>query len=171
MSYSASLEGNQRNFRLRVISELLTQGKLLGIEAEALIEFFTVQAQNMMNYKNNFNINGDRIWVMRGFYPGTPLFFKLSVIEHLLPDQAHGSDTVSAKASPLRVHNGGRHSKWDKVVTFDANEITDNITNKMENAFFNANHVVKPILRDKITMPRCMAPKGMKLLRYKKAKV
>jgi hypothetical protein len=170
MSYSVSLEGERRNFSLKVVYELLVQGKVLGIEPDALVEFMAIQAQNMLNYKHNFNLHGHRVWVMRGFYPKSSLFFKLSICEARLSDGHISADSLSAKASGLRVKEGSSVTQWEKTIRFNGNDLMDKITDRMENAFFSANHKVDPIVQDKIMMPRCMSPKGMKLFRYEKPK-
>ena len=167
MSYSASLEDNDHQpFVLKVMSELLTQAHIAGIDLEEFIEFFATQIQTMLSHSPNYNYMGEkkRVWIMRGFYPDTPIFFKLTLIL-----STNDKENYYAKVSPLRVNFYGKGgTAYDSWVKFDGKTLNEDITDKMENVFFGAEHDLKPILRDKVRMPRCMSPKGMKIFRYKK---
>jgi hypothetical protein len=151
------------------MAELLVQAKILGIDPEDVIEFVATQVQTALAYPPNYNFMGDnkRIWVIRGFYPGTPLFFKLSVVHY----RGEGDDkkVYAARASGLRVRLMTKNKEFfDHGIDFSGDDLTEALTNRMENSFFNANHDVKALLEKKIRMPRCVSPKGMKLFRFEK---
>jgi hypothetical protein len=147
---------------MKVMSELLTQAHVIGIDIEELIAFFATQIQAMLSAPPNYNMWGqkERVWIMRGFYPDTSLFFKIV----LLPTNSESRPPYYAKVSPLRVT--GR--RGESFTTFRSSDLNENITNKMENTFFSANHEIKPLLNNKLKMPRCMSPKGVHVFRYKK---
>jgi hypothetical protein len=164
--YSAQHEdgGTPQSFKLKVMSELLTQAHILGLKAEVIVEFLAAQTQAMMGHSPNYCYHGKRarVWIMRGFYPGTSLFFKLI----LIGDSETGNRTYYAKASPLRVHF--KKGQYDAHVLFNGGDLNEHFTNTMENTFFGANHDVKALIEGGIRMPRCMSPKGMKIFRYRK---
>jgi hypothetical protein len=167
MSYLASLEdGTPQQYKLKVMSELLVQAHIVGVELEEFIGFFASQIQAMLACPPNLNMFGQkaRVWIMRGFYPGTHIFFKLVLMDH-------SSGSLYAKVSPLRVTfkaRTGAATKYDAHMIFDSVKLNDDLTNRMENTFFGANHQLTPILTTKLKMPRCMSPKGLKILKYKK---
>lgn len=164
MSYSASLEDNAPSpYKLKVMTELFAQARILGLDLEELLEFLASQVQAMLSCPPNYNFRGEkkRIWVLRGFYPKSTLFFKLTIC-HLEEDKGY-----YAKASPMRVSYYTKHKQvGDHYVAFDGIALNEALTNRMENTFFGAAHVVKDLLPKEIKMPRCMSPKGMRLLRY-----
>jgi hypothetical protein len=171
MSYSVSLEENSpQQYKLKIMSELLVQAHILGLDLEEFVGFFATQVQAMLASPPNYCKFGKkaRVWIMRGFYPGTTLFFKLTLVT--CSDNTWGTHSYYAKASPIRVLYYGKHGSYDDHITLDSNLLNESITNRMENAFFNAEHELKPILEKKLKMPRCMSPKGMQIFNYKKPK-
>ena len=153
-----------RKYQLKVMSELLVQAHIIGVELDEFVGFFASQVQAMLVCPPNLNLFGQkaRVWILRGFYPGTHIFFKLVLMDR--------EDGLYAKASPLRVHFQGTRgtTKYDAHMKFNGTKLNEDLTNRMENAFFGANHKLDPILYNKIRMPRCMSPKGLKIFRYKK---
>jgi hypothetical protein len=164
-------EGTPQQYRMKVMSELLMQAHIIGVDLEEFIGFFAVQVQAMLMCPPNFNKFGQfaRVWVMRGFYPDTSIFFKL-VLMHQEVKEGSSEPSYFVKVSPLRVKFQGKVSStpYDAHVTFNSVKLNDDITNRMENAFLGANHKLEPIMPYKLKMPRCMAPKGLKILKYKK---
>jgi len=162
-------EDTPQQYKLKVMSELLVQAHILGIDLEEFVGFFAAQIQAMLSCPPNYNFFGqkERVWIMRGFYPETQIFFKI-----ILMGNKSESITMSgyyAKVSPMRVtftsKSGG---KYDDHVIFEGRKLNEDITNRMENAFFGADHKLDPIIQKKVRMPRCMSPRGMKIFRYKK---
>jgi hypothetical protein len=158
-------DGTPHRYKMKVMSELLTQAHIAGVELEEFIGFFASQIQVMLTCPPNLNMFGQmaRIWVCRGFYPTTSVFFKLVLISR---EGGH-----YAKVSPLRTTFRGRTgaaSRWDAYTLFDSEKLNEDLTNRMENAFLGANHKLDPLLPMKLKMPRCMSPRGMKLFKYKK---
>lgn len=157
-----------QQYRLKIMSELLVQAHIAGVELEEFVGFFASQIQAMLACPPNLNMFGNkaRVWVMRGFYNNTQVFFKL-----VLMHKEDGS--YYAKASPLRIFfrgpKGGT-TRYDDHVTFDSGKLDNDLTNRMENTFLGADHKLTPILARKLKMPRCMSPKGVKIFRYKKPK-
>ena len=167
----ASLEeATRQQYHLKVMGELLTQAHIIGVELEEFVCFFATQVQAMLACPPNLQVGDGRVWVMRGFYPGTPVFFKLTVVSTITDDSRM---SYHAKASPLRVmwhHPKYKSRKYDEHVYLMSEKLNENITLRMENTFFGANHKIEPLLEKKPKMPRCMSPKGLKLFRYEKPK-
>ena len=154
------------------MSELFTQGLIHGLSSDEMLEFFASQIEAMFCCPPNYRFFGQkaRVWILRGFYPNTPIFFKLVLIDTSVNNVYHGGAGYFAKATPMRaVFRGRGGGVYDDHRTFSSTDISTNITNRMENAFFNANHDIKELITKKIKMPRCMSPKGMKLLRIDKS--
>jgi hypothetical protein len=169
MSYSVSLEeGTPQPYKMKVMAELLVQAHIIGLDVEEFVSFFSVQIQAMLASPPNFNMFGEkaRVWVMRGFYPGTHIFFKLT----LIANSNANNGGYYAKVSPMRIMRKIKRSEFEDHMTFDGTELNKSITDRMENSFFGANHQLDKILQKKLKMPRCMSPRGLKVFRYEKKK-
>ena len=148
---------------MKVMSELLVQAHIIGIDLEEFVGFFASQVQAMLACQPNLNVFGQkaRVWIMRGFYPDTHVFFKLVLIG--------GDKELYAKVSPLRINFNTRGGKrWDAHMNFNGAKLNVNLINRMENSLLGADHKLEPIMYNKIKMPRCMSPKGLKIFNYKK---
>lgn len=147
-------------YTLKVTNALLQMGLVHGVQPESMVEFLAAQVQNMLACPPNCKQFGpeSRVWILRGFYPGTPLFFKLTVSSKV----RHGR--YFAKAQIPIVKN---HFRRELVSTFDGRLLNEHMTNAMENAVFGAKHKITPLFEGKMRRPKCMSPKGMPLLRYK----
>jgi hypothetical protein len=124
----------------------------------------------MLSCPPNFNMFGQRarVWIMRGFYPNSTLFFKIVLMENS-ENRRYSDGGYYAKVSPLRTHFIGKgHSKYDDHTIFDGRELNEYLTNKMENALLGAKHELKPVMTRKFRMPRCQSPKGMKIFKLKR---
>lgn len=180
MSFS---ESPKELFRLKLSPTLLSQLDVVGVQADDFIEFVTAQAQAMIGCKSNFRLynTGSQpdkpVWIMRGYYPETPVFFKLTVVK-TTQLTGHGGNAYQedfsyyVRARELRVK--GRR-KWHETMRMHHGEIVvmssdimKNITHAMENELLGAGHEIKPILAKGPKKPKCMSPKGCKLFRYKK---
>ena len=169
MSYLESHEeATPQQYRMKVMSELLVQAHILGLDVEEFVGFFATTVQTMLSCPPNYNKFGEkaRVWILRGFYADTPIFFKITILTN-----DSSKEPYYVKVSPLRVGFRAKSgATYDAHVTFNSSDINENITDRMENAFLGADHKLNPILRDKLKMPRCMSPKGMPVLNYKKPK-
>lgn len=101
------------------------------------------------------------VWIMRGFYPGTSVFFKLVVYRS---DQSG----TWVKASIPMVKTG--RSRYPSTISFDGRELNSTLTKKMENSLLEADHKIEPLVSVTMKMPRCMSPKGVKIFGYEKPK-
>jgi len=148
---------NISSYTMKVCSTLIMMAYVNGIDPDDLVEFFATQVQAMLNTPPNYKMYGNTppVWVMRGFFPLTTLFFKLVV--------ARNEKGTWAKAS-IPMIRIGKNRSWDKVVKLDGNQLNKTIVDKMENTFFGATHQIKPLVEDRVRkMPRCMSPKGVKI--------
>lgn len=149
--------------------ELLTEGVVLGLKPDDMIEFFATQVEAMLVCPPNYRMYNEtaRVWILRGFYPKTSLFFKLVLVDST-KDGASGYETkYFAKATSLRVNwRSPKGRSYEDHVTVNGADVAESITNKMENEFFGAKHEIKQLFTKNIKMPKCMSPKGMRLFRY-----
>src|ERR1700686_1970990 len=120
MSYSVSLEeGTPQQYEMKVMSELLAQAHILGLDVEEFVGFFASQVQAMLASPPNYNKLGvkAKVWILRGFYPETSIFFKLI----LVTKEQNG---YYAKVTPLRIlfrAKGGR--SWDDYECFEGRDL------------------------------------------------
>ena len=166
-------EGTPQQYKMKVMSELITQAHIAGVNIEEFVGFFAAQVQAMLASPPNYNKYGKkaRVWIMRGFYPDTPIFFKISLIESN-SDYVHLSDSMGyyAKVTPLRVQSCWKGRSAEDYVLLDGRKLNEDITNRMENSLLGADHRLQPILEKKVKMPRCMSPRGLQIFNYKKPK-
>lgn len=164
-------EGRKSSYSIKVLTEVFTNGLIHGLDPEDMLEFFASQVETMLLCPPNYRMWGKsaRVWILRGFYPDTPIFFKLVVIDTSIDSPENHGTKYFAKVTPLRTLYRTKHGgKYDDHYTWMSEGIEENMTNRMENTFFHAKHEIKKLITKKLTMPRCMAPKGMKLLRFKR---
>jgi hypothetical protein len=148
-------------YLLSVCATLLTMGVVQGIKPDDMVEFFASQVQTMLTAPPNYKLYGKTapVWIMRGFYPKTPIFFKLTVCRN--------ERGTYVKASIPMVKGGKKRTGYPSLIKFDGAQLNETITNKMENSFFGASHEVKPLV-SWLRMPRCMSPRGVKIFSYEK---
>lgn len=162
---------NRQRFNLKVMVELLTEGVILGLKPDDMIEFFSVQVEAMLLCPPNYRMYKEtaRVWILRGYYPNSPLFFKLVLVDSDKDGKSGYQAKYFAKATSLRMNwRSPRGRSYEDHITINAADIAENITNKMENEFFGAKHQLKELFAKKIKMPKCMSPKGMRLYRFDK---
>jgi hypothetical protein len=145
------------SYTLKVCSTLLSMAYIHEIDPDDLVEFFSTQVQAMLTVPSNYKQFGHAppVWVMRGFYPGTRLFFKLVI--------ARNEKGTWAKASIPMMHVGSKR-KADRFIKLTGKELNQSMVKKMENSLLGADHQIVPLIPDKVRrMPRCMSPKGVKI--------
>lgn len=153
-------------YDMKVTGEIFAHAKILGIDAEKMVEFFATQVEAMLMCPPNFKFGGNRCWILRGYYPGSSMFFKQILINPTSDRMGEGGYYFS-KVSSLSV-GFRRHTPAHQ--TFKGNELRKLMSDRMENILLGASHKIEPLIKVKTKMPRCLAPKGMKLFRYKKPK-
>jgi hypothetical protein len=148
-------------YTLKVNPTLLTMGIVHGLKPDDMVEFFATQVPALLAAPANYNKFGELapVRIMRGFYPGTPIFFKLVVAKNDLG--------VFAKASvPMTVLR--KVYLVSGYLSFRGDDVSKQLTKKLENAFLDVNHTIEPLVTVPLKMPRCMSPKGVRLFTYKK---
>ena len=149
-------------YYLRVMQALLQQGKAIGIEPDEMVEFLGTQVQRMIQCPPNCTRYKSNIWIVRGFYPKTSLFFKLTVSEKSNTGSWWGLDSkYYAKAQLLVCRNGPR----EIGVMFSSDTVNEVITGKMENIMLDGTNDKLSFFEKRMTMPKCMSPKGMQLFK------
>jgi len=111
----------------------------------------------MLTVPPNYKMYGNTppVWVMRGFYPGTCLFFKLTVAKNEMGTWVKATIPVAQMGSRRKVN---------KVLTWTGQQLNNSLTSKMENSLLEANNEIKPLVTNALRrMPRCMSPKGIRV--------
>lgn len=165
MSSLGQVEQHQQ-YHFKIMSELLVQARLLNIDVEGFVGFLGAQVQAMLACPPNYSKFGvkKRAWIMRGFFPGTGLFFKLTIGTE---DSGSGNKySYFVKASPLRVNHFIKGVNREASVVVNSDKLNEDIVNRMENEFFGADHELKNLLEEQIKLPRCMSPKGLQIFRF-----
>jgi hypothetical protein len=164
MSLESHEDGSLHKYTLKVTSELLLQASLAGIDLDEFVGFFATQVQNMFCHPPNFRMfkTTARVWIMRGFYPESSLFFKIVLIGE--------SNPAYAKVTALRMNNYRKRAQSESAVIFNSEELNENATEKMENILLDTKYQIRPLLPNGVKMPKCMSPRGMPLFKYKKPK-
>jgi hypothetical protein len=177
MSYSTSLEGEPQQYSMRVMSDLLTQAHIAGLNLDEFVGFFASQVQAMLACPPNYNKFGvkARVWIMRGFYPGSHVFFKIMVA-----DTQDGAGRMTANNGrpqyyvkvtlPRTTTTGRRGQTVEASQYFDGHKLNEDLTDRMENSLLGASNEIRPIVTAKIRMPRCMSPRGLRIYRFEKPK-
>lgn len=173
-------EALKNQFRLKLSPTLISQLLLMDVKPDAFIEFVAAQVQNIIACKPNCKIHtapSKPVWVLRGYYPNTPVFFKLTVVKTTEHSGMHGNSympdfTYYVRARALEVKP---RVKWRKTLNVQGGEIVimsddimKNISEGLENSLLGASHDSKSLVIGGPSKPKCMSPKGMKLFRYKK---
>jgi hypothetical protein len=115
----------------------------------------------MLAAPSNYCVYGQKapVRVMRGFYPETRLFFKLTVVQNNKGTWAKATVPIP-RVKKAKLTYG--------MLTFDGIELSQRLTSKLENALLEAGHVMEPLVPMPARMPRCMSPKGIKVFNMKK---
>lgn len=159
-----------QRYDLKITSEIFVQARILGIDHEEMVEFFATQIECMFRCKPNYNYFGQKakVWILRGFYPGSSLFFKLILLAQRNQD-LNGNDMHDggyfAKVTTLTINNTKKKRAFQ---IFSGHSLREQMTDKMENALMGAKHEFKPLMTDKYRLPRCISPSGMPIYRFKK---
>jgi hypothetical protein len=172
----------KKQFKLKLSPTLLSQLLVFDVQPDDFVEFVAAQVQNIVACKPNchlFATQNKPVWVLRGYYPNTPVFFKITVVkttQHTGPYVGTYTPdfTYYVRASELRVTSRKRwHTKHSLVmnggeIIVMSDRIMENIISGMENSLLGTSNQTKKIISGGPSKPKCMSPKGMKLFRYKK---
>jgi len=175
----SSLASPKQAFRLKISPTLLSQLVIEDISPDECIEFFAAQFQNMIACKPNFKGSTPEkpVWFLRGYYPRTSVFFKMTVVKTGTLTGHHGDQyeetfNYYVKATELKVSPGKTfRSKVfmnSGFIALYSDAIMRRITEGMENSVLGGEHEIKSLIPAKLVRPKAMSPKGMKLFRYDK---
>lgn len=169
----ASLVQRNQLFSLKINSTLLGQLAIHNVSPTELAEFAYSQITNMLSCKPNcliYKKSNEDIWILRGYYPNTPVFFKLTLVKNLSGENF----TYWARLRPLVVNVKRSWSNKNRVnygeFVLGSNDINTSIVKTMENSLLGSSHKIEPLIKINSLKPRCMSPKGMKLFNYEKPK-
>lgn len=153
-------------YQIVIARELAAQLMIHHIEVDDFLEFADDQIQEAITKPFNYNKLGEKkpVWIVRGYYPDSSLFYKLSIIQNELI--AGGTDIrVFAKSLDMRYKSSKRNN-----LQFAGEKIIEIKRQKFENVVLGTSHIIEPICLELVRMPKVMAPKGMKLNNLSKPK-
>lgn len=110
--------------------------------------------------KDDLETQNNNMWIMRGFYPNTNIMFKVSLINLQLEDQV----SWFAKATFVvpKVYK-------NTCTSFSSDQLNAwQLQRTLENSVFGHTTMAPLLTLKDIKAPRCMAPKGLSLIKQVK---
>jgi hypothetical protein len=159
-----------KKFEMTVEDQLLLKLQCAGIKPDDAVCFFGQQLTEMMECPPNLTskqstplmeIKGD-YWVMRGFFPNTPVMFKIVGVYNTRSFIGHDKSLFYGKITQPVVK--ARHKR--KVARLFSYETWMKcVDNKVNHILLNDDKPKEQI--EHYRMPRCSSPKGMKIFNLK----
>ena len=179
-------------FHVQVDTELMMRLEWEGLSRNDMANFFSSQLEEMVKCPHNvhtFQNNSHHAmfmmqpggglqplkvpnqrttvpaWVLRGFYPNTNIFFRMTVVDcekssfmQEYPARYYAKVKIPRiKPKKVKDHHG-----------FNGKIIRENQHREMENVVLGATNEMENVINgEKFKSPKCMAPKGMSLLKRK----
>lgn len=163
---------------LRVCNRLLIKLRMAGIDPSEATVFFGSQVNPMLNCRPNFGPGSNKskktelkrdVWLMRGFYPGTPLMFKISIAENDVFGDMY-QYYVKVSEPPVRIPTKAKlrelqfTSRYES--SFDSDRINIELEKRVENEILGQDHTTEKLVSEKVVFtPKCISPKGMPFYR------
>ncbi len=150
-------------FRLKINHKILYLLRAVDISPDRATAFFGQQVVSMQSCPPNYTARNnnkyarlefnDKFWVMRGFFPSTPVMFKIIMVD----DSSGRGESYYAKVELIvptlqkkHAHNTMVDEKlWLKVMNDETNRILLGDNNPDPKITLTQRH------------PKCMSPKGM----------
>ena len=165
-------------YLMKVCNRLLIKLRMSGIDPTEAAVFFGAQAEAMLGCKPNFGPSSNKsklhelrkeVWLMRGFFPGTPQMFKISMSEDQ-PSFPGYKYYVKVSEPTVRMPSKKTTRNLDFTPrfesTFTSNDIKDQLNRRLENEMLGMEHTIDPLISGKVVFtPKCISPKGMPLYR------
>ncbi len=159
-------------YRLKVSPTLIAQLAIEGVDPSSLVEFAHAQIQVMMECKPNCRIYAPKkIWVLRGYYPNTSVFFKLTLVKAEV-ENLNGTDSRYQYFARIKHLVVGSKRSWHAnnfinygEIVLDSERVRNYVTQGIENSILGAEHKQEPLIDVGNLKPRCMSPKGMRLFK------
>ncbi len=133
-----------------------------GCTAEDVVQFFVMQVEKLLELPPNITrrsryakVSADKeIWVLRGYYPGTSVFFKVSAVRH--KEDPNDKYAIGNDDRCAYVKVSSPESKTKQV--FHSGQIQKELADTM---------LVGAQLNLKLKTQRTLTPKGLKKLSMK----
>jgi len=169
------MQSGSEQYTIRICDHLLESLNIAGIDPSSSLVFFAEQVESMINVDPNFKPDGRFLnkrrtkssfpcWIMRGYYPEVPIFFKITLIYK--KDCFHYCDTpYYAKITmPMR--------RLFKFTRIDSKTLRPYLVEtKADQMLLGASAPLKQYeFAPKIDNPRCMSPKDIPIHSLKKTK-
>ena len=150
---------SSNTYGLTLDTKLLIQFKANGIKIEDAVLFFASIVRQMMLVKPNYGPHKNNAykkydyntWIMRGWYPNSGIYFRLTLTEVNNPY----SHKYIAKAIVPTTHSKIKQS------FYEGSQLDALIDERAENAILGEGVIVHPVDVNKINLPKCISPKGL----------
>jgi hypothetical protein len=157
MRYSNVPKPGSYTFTLE--TKLLVQFKAAKIDFKEAVLFFGGTIKAMQQSPANYGPHKDTTvkkymhptWLMRGYYPGSTIYFRITMIK---VDNNPSAEYV-AKVIVPSVHPAIRHS------FFNGEEIDKLLEQRAERVLLGEEVVLEELKSQKINLPKCISPVGM----------
>jgi hypothetical protein len=172
---------NKKKYLMRVCNRLLIKLRMSGIDPTEASCFFGSQAEAMLGCTPNFGPRSAKVtvsprqqlkkdvWLMRGFYPGTPQMFKISIAHNEAFEHSHEFFVKVSEPMirfPTKKNERGLQITARYETEFDSTQIRDQLNRRLENEVLGLDHGIDVLVNKKaVFTPKCMSPKGMPIYR------
>lgn len=169
---------SKKKYLMRVCNRLLIKLRMNGVDPTEAVCFFGSQAEAMLGCPANFGPTSNKsklhglsksVWLMRGFYPGTPQMFKISMAEN---DAFGPNYQYFVKVTEPQVRMPSSKQKRNLNFTpryeseFNSDQIRDQLNKRLENEVLGEEHGLEALISAKVVFtPKCISPKGMPIYR------
>lgn len=167
---------SSNQYQLKVSRQLINLLAVHGVSVNDALMFLTDNIERMLTVAPNFkkgrfrggpknNIQASDAWVMRGCYPNSNIFFKITVTT------TKGNPVLDALSEPYFVSITAIEKKLNGNYHLLSSQLREQLFERtMEQNIFGAVSEIKPIVEHKTVAPRCLTPKGLKPMKRKRAK-
>lgn len=153
-------------YNLKIEHQLVAMLLGAGLTQAQIHLFFGEQVEAMLQVPHNIKIYKKPIWVMRGFFPDTPIFFKLSLLKNTT-DQDYYDGQYYAKATIPPYRTGKRRPAHIVLSSHYLRPAL--LTQSMESEILGGTCGIEPPPNQPtVKIFQCMSPKGVKLHTLKK---
>jgi hypothetical protein len=158
-------------FNIKICHKLLYSLRAAGIQPDTAAAFLGQQVVSMQTAPPNYTFKNNKkhlhmkfensYWIMRGFYPNTPIMFKIVMVD---TSQSHGArDDFYAKVELINPTLQRKHAHS----TYLNNKQFMDIMNDQANNILVGDTVPDPKIILTQRHPKCMSPKGIVVFNLK----
>lgn len=168
------------DYALKIENDILASLAEAEVSANEAAQFFGEQIEGMLQSPPNFNMFGKKlpIHIMRGYFPGTYIFFKLCLLNTTQLDGRNYpnmtaftvgdtpvGDNYFAKVSVPRFK--ATRKKADSVYV-SSKDIRKRHEEIFEKKLFDTENEITSLISTPVKRRKCMSPKGMPVFKLNK---